>query len=102
MNFEQPPVKQEQNEKEPTKTDRILAMLDELPFAKGGRAGDMTNQNNSLEVLSQKDFSSLDEFVSAVKTELDGKKWIDENRPKKIMEYVEDMVDLIRAWQEKK
>ncbi|PJC02210.1 MAG: hypothetical protein CO073_00655 [Candidatus Komeilibacteria bacterium CG_4_9_14_0_8_um_filter_36_9] len=101
MNFEQPPVKQEQNEKEPTKTDKILAMLDELPFAKGGRAGDMTNWNKSLEVLSQKDFGSLDEFVSAVRIELDSKQWIDENRPKKIMEYVEEMADLIKVWQEK-
>lgn len=92
----------EQNEQEPTKTEKILAMLDELPFAKGGRAGDLTNWNKTLESLSQKDFTSLDGFVSAVKTELDGKEWIDKERPAKIMEYVEEMTDLIRAWQEKK
>jgi hypothetical protein len=92
----------EQNEQEPTKTEKILAMLDELPFAKGGRAGDLTSWNKTVESLQQKDFGSLDEFVSAVKTELDSKEWVDKNRPVKIMEYIEEMVDLIRAWQEKK
>ena len=94
-------ISPEQNEQEPTRTKKILAMLNELPFARGGRVGDLTNWNKAVESLQQKDFGSLDEFVSAIKTELDSKEWIDKNRPAKIIEYIEEMVDLIRAWQEK-
>ncbi|OGZ09707.1 MAG: hypothetical protein A3D65_05255 [Candidatus Lloydbacteria bacterium RIFCSPHIGHO2_02_FULL_50_13] len=92
----------ESQEGEPSKTDRILAVLDEMPFSQGGRAGDLTNWHQISDSLREKNFSSVEDFRNAVSEAIKNKNWIAKKAPETILAYVDDVLELINAWQEKK
>ena len=86
----------------PSKTDRILGVLDQLPFAQGGRAGDLTNWHQISESLRGQDFLSVEDFRKAVAEAIKSKDWVSEKIQSTIMGHVDGVVGLVNAWQEKK
>jgi len=101
MNSENLPVS-ELGESEASRTDRILDVLNEMPFASSGRAGDLTNWNQIQASLRGITFESLDDFRNTVVEKMSNAKWIDENVPETISNHLDGVVELIKAWQEKK
>ena len=87
------------NTDQTSKTDKFLLLLDEIIIAKGGRAGDLTNWNEIFTSRTGQNFNSLDDLVKTIKLELRRKTWIDKKRKKININHVDQLSNLIKAWQ---
>ena len=94
----------EQPNEESKRAREILNNLYDLSFIRNSgeeiRPEDLTGWRQISDVLSQEDFTGLDQFMSRVDIELDNVEWFDKDLPKKIKEKIEDLISIIQ-WKRK-